>query len=226
MTRILCSIFLLITLSFIGYSQDVSTVKKNRLKKLYIAPSAGVEILSIKNYVSADKGFSVVYKGVPSIKAGLDAEYRTSEKLIVHTGLFYSSKNFNRTETNTEGNAEYFYDQKFKNRYIETLIGGAFNFVTSRLDVAFYTDLNFSFLLSATETRLTETGNKFINNNKPTYHKVLSILEPGFNFNYNINYRLSFGLKTGYRFYLNSISIDKKFSNNGVLIQSGLFYKF
>ncbi len=226
MVRIIFVSFVVCLFSLPILSQQINNAKKQKLSKLYIAPSAGVEVLSIKKYENESKGYTVVYKGVPSVRLGFDASYKQTEKLIVHTGLFYSAKNFNRTETSNEGYSSYFYDQKFKNRYIETLIGGAFNFVSGRLDLGAYANFNFSYLLSATETRLTETGNKFINNNKPNFNKMLGVFEPGLNFNYNINYRLSVGLKTGYRLYLNSIAIDKRFTNNGALFQSGFFYKF
>jgi hypothetical protein len=219
----LITLLSIVTLSV--WSQE-TRVKKNPLKNFYVAPSAGVEILSLKNYADENNGFSVVYKGVPSLRAGLDVDYKVNDNFKVQSGIFYSAKNYDRTETNKEGTTAYLYDQQFKNRYVETLIGGAFNFVKGRFDVGIYSNLNVSFLISANETRLTETGNKFINDNKPGFNKMLGNFEPGITFNYNINYRLSFGLKTGARLYLNSISIDKKFTNNGVLVQSGLFYKF
>lgn len=225
MFRLSFSIMMFSLFTFATNSQE-STIKKNPLRNFYVAPSAGFENLSLRNYTDENNGFSVVYKGVPSLRAGLDVDYKINDKFKVQTGLFYSAKNYNRTETNKEGTAAYLYDQRFKNRYVETLIGGAFNFVKSRLDVGFYSNFNLAFLISANETRLTETGNKFINDNKPGFNKMLLNFEAGITFNYNINYRLSFGLKTGYRQYFNSISIDKKFTNNGVLVQSGLFYKF
>lgn len=226
MLRTIASFLILTILSFSVFAQEATKVKKNKLKNLYVAPSAGIEFMSIKKYDSENNGFYVVYKGVPSVRLGADVDYKQSEKLTVHTGLFFSAKNFNRTETNKEGNSAYFYDQKFKNHYVETLIGAAYNFVSGRVDLGAYGNLNFGYLLTSTETRLTETGNKFINNTKPGFNKLLGNFEPGFKLNYNINYRLSFGIKTGYRLYFNSISIDKKFNNNGVLVQTGLFYKF
>jgi hypothetical protein len=225
MLRIAFSVFLFLMISLSAYSQETH-IKKNPLKNFYVAPSVGVEVMSLKNYTDENNGFSVVYKGVPSLRAGLDVDYKINENFKVQSGIFYSAKNYNRTETNKEGTSEYLYDQKFKNRYIETLMGGAFNFVKGRFDVGIYSNFNIALLVSANETRLTETGNKFINDNKPAFKRILTNLEPGITFNYNINYRLSFGLKTGYRLYLNSIAIDKKFTNNGVLVQSGLFYKF
>jgi hypothetical protein len=208
------------------YAQGSGRVKKNWFDNVAIAPSGGAEILSIQKYNSTTNGYSVVYKGVPSLRYGFDVNMKKNEKLVIHTGLHYAAKNFTRKETSPDATNGYYYDSKYRNRYLESYLGGTFNFMHGRFDAGLYSNLNLSMLMSSRETRLTETGNRFIYDHKPYNSKMLGSFEPGLNFNYNFNYRLSFGVKSGYRLYFNSISLKKEYKQNSVLIQSGLFYRF
>ncbi|HYG49720.1 MAG TPA: outer membrane beta-barrel protein [Flavobacteriales bacterium] len=222
MNKVFFSAIALILSSLSLFSQE--TIKKKKAQNIYFAPSIGTEIMNIKKYTSSTNGYTVMYKGLPSLRYGLDMNIKKSEKLVIQTGLYYSAKNLTRNETNPE-NSNY-YNSRFRNRYLESLIGGTYNFTTGRLDAGLYGNFNFSFLTSASESRLTETGNSYTYNLKPYYSKMLGSFEPGLNFNYNINYRLSFGLKSGYRLYFNSLPIKKEYSQNSLLVQSGVFFKF
>lgn len=222
MFKVLFSAIALTLISLTLFSQQ--TVKKKKARNLYFAPSVGVEAMNIKKYTNSNNGYSVVYKGLPSVRYGLDVNIKKTEKIIIHTGLFYSSKNMTRNENNPE-QASYA-NSRFRNRYLESLIGGTYNFSTGRFDAGLYGNLNLSFLSSASETRITGAGNNDVYNHKPYYTKMLGSFEPGLNFNYNINYRVSIGFKSGYRLYFNSIPIKKEYSHNSVLVQSGLFFKF
>lgn len=201
-------------------------VKKERLKNFYIAPSVGFEMMSIKNYEEEVNKYTISYQGSPSLRMGFDIAYKHNANLVINTGIFYSNKNFDRTEVCEECATDYYYKSSYKNRYFETLLGGTYNFVVGRLDVGFYTNLNFSFLHIAKEIRETETGNSFTFNTKANQRKVLTVVEPGLNFNFNLTYRLSLGLKAGYRLYTGSLTNAGTYKNSGVLIQPGLFYMF
>jgi hypothetical protein len=222
MYKVLFAAFALMLTSFTLFSQE--TVKKKKASHLYFAPSVGTEVMNIRKYDHSANGYSIVYKGLPSIRYGLDVNIKKSEKLIIHTGLFYSSKNLTRKETNPE--EQNFKNSHYRNRYLESLIGGTYNFATGRFDAGLYGTLNVSFLTSATESQLTQTGNNYMFNHKFDYSKILGSFEPGLNFNYNINYRISLGLKSGYRLYFNSIPANKAYTHHSVLLQSGIFFKF
>lgn len=208
------------------FAQNADHVKKERMKNIVVAPSLGVEFFKFSNYETSKKDYTIIYEGVPSMKYGFDVVYKHSDKVEVNTGLYYTAKKFNRTEACNTCDNEYFYKSKFRSKYLETLIGATYNFVSGRFDAGVYTNLNFGMLISSTETRTTESGNEFLFNNKPFSNKFLTIGEPGLSFNYNLTYRLSLGLRTGYRFYFNSFDVKKTYRNNSITVQPGLFYKF
>lgn len=203
-----------------------NTVKKERLRDFYIAPSVGYELFSVKNYTENTNGFFLEYKQMPSLRLGFDVLYKYNDKLALNTGLFFATKNFERTEYCSECNTVYFYKSKLKNKFLETHIGLTYNFVTGRVDLGAYINANIAYMLKAEEIRDTQTGNQFEFNMKPNSNSWLAIAEPGLAFNYNLTYRLSLNLKAGYRLYLNRIPAEKTFTHNAVLVQPGLMYKF
>jgi len=214
---------------FFASAQFVSgqgqAVKPERLKSFYFAPSVGFEFLSIKNYNSESNGYSINYKGKPSLRVGLDLAYKQNKNFMINAGVFYAAKNFDRTEIREELETNY-YKSKYKSGYYEILGGATYNFMVGRFDMGVYTNLNFAFLNKAKEIRETETGNSFTFNVKGSQHKILTIVEPGLNFNYNMTYRLSFNLRTGYRIYTHSMNEAGLYKNGGFLVQPGLFYMF
>jgi hypothetical protein len=209
------------------YGQDVQqAVKPERLKNFYVGPSIGIEFMNIKKYDAGHNGYSVAYKGVPSVRLGVDLTYKQTKNLVINAGLFYSNKNFERTEICEECATDYYYKSRYINRYYEILGGATYNFIVGRLDMGVYTNLNFSFLHVAKEIRETETGNSFTFNTKAAQNKILTVIEPGFNVNYNMTYRLSLNIRAGYRLYTNSLNNAKTYTNSGILLQPGLFYMF
>lgn len=222
--KYLYAIILFATAPFI-HAQETQAVKPERLKSFYIAPSFGLEIINIKNQTTDALGYPVTYKGKPSVRIGLDIAYKQSKSLLFNAGFFYAAKNFDRTQVHQELGTDY-YNSQFKTGYYEVLGGATYNFIVGRFDIGAYANLNFAFLNKAKEIRETESGNSFTFNVKGSQHKVLTILEPGLNFNYNMTYRLSFNLRTGYRIYTHSMNEAGLYKNSGILIQPGLFYMF
>jgi len=209
------------------YAQEVQqAAKPERLNNFYIGPAIGIEFMNIKNYDTERNGYSVLYKGLPSVRLGFDLTYKQTKNLVINAGLFYANKNFERTEVCEECATDYYYKSHYINRYYEILGGATYNFIVGRMDMGVYTNLNFSFLHVAKEIRETETGNSFTFNTKGAQNQILTVIEPGININYNMTYRLSLNIRAGYRIYTNSLSHAKTYTNGGVLLQPGLFYMF
>lgn len=220
--------YALVLLAWIGpvSAQDASPAKAERLSHFYVAPSVGFEFIHIKDYTSElANNYSVSYKGTTSLRMGLDVTYKQTKNFLINAGVFISQKNFKRTEIRRELEITH-YESQFKSTYYEVLGGATYNFMIGRLDLGVYTNLNFAFLNKAKEIRETENGNSFTFNVKDAQNQVLTVIEPGININYNITYRLSFNLRTGYRAYTHSFSSAKIYSNSGLLVQPGLFYMF
>lgn len=207
-------------------AQEVQHEKKKRLEGFYVAPTFGLEFFSFKKYTDYNNGYSITYKGLPSMRMGFDLFFKHSDQLLFNGGLFFSPKSFTRTEVCEECATDYYYQSKFRYNFVEAAGGITYNFLTGRFDLGVYTNANLAILISAKETRDTEAGNNFVFNLKPTSNTSILTLEPGLNLNYNLTYRLSLGLKAGYRLYTRSFDRAETFKNNAFLVQPGLLYMF
>lgn len=218
-------VFVLLAQQAMGQEQ-VSAAKAERVSHFYAGPSVGFEFMNINNYTSElGNNYSVVYKGLPSLRMGIDLTYKQTKQFLINAGAFVSQKNFTRTETRS-GNEVSYYESQFKSRYYEIQGGATYNFLIGRLDLGAYANVNFAFLNKAKEQRDTETGNSFEFDIKGAQNKILTIIEPGLNINYNMTYRLSLNIKAGYRLYTQSMNMVDTYRNSGILLQPGLFYMF
>lgn len=218
---------LLGTLSFnSGTAQDIQPIKKERMKNFIAAPFASFEFFNVKNNSFTENGYDVDYNPMLSYSTGLELILMKNEKLQFTGSLAYSKKNIERVEVCKECQTDYFYKSEINFSYIEGHVGATYLFMNSRFDIGAYTDFNVSYLLKSTETRTTEKGNVFEFNNKEYSNGMILGFEPGLYFNYNLTYRLSLGLKTGYRVYFNGLLTENNFKNNAISAQPGLYYKF
>ncbi len=201
-------------------------VKRERLRDFFLAPSYGTEFFRLTGYDKGKNGYDISYSSNYSQRFGFDLIFQHTKNLGFSGGFYYSFKNFERTETCKECTIGYFYNSKFKTRFLDFTGGATYTFVNGRVDFGTYVNANFSVLLKSIEDRLTETGNEFHFDNTKNSNFMIFGIEPGLYFNYNLSYRFSFGLKTGYRVYLNKIINIENFKNSAFSIQPGLYYKF
>lgn len=173
---------------------------------------------------SASQGFE--YQSTFSHSQGLDMVLTFSNKFKISTGLFVSTKKFERTDYCYTCDVDYTPVSNFVNRYLSIPVNAWFYFIDKRLDIYAIAGFTNSFSSSVREFRTAYSGKIDEFNSKDDFKKYLLNANIGFGFNYNLTYRLSLGLNSIYQFYTGYFGESPELKLSGMNIQTGLYYKF
>ncbi len=173
---------------------------------------------------SNSQGFG--YESSYSHSEGLDIVLALSDKFKISTGIFISTKKFERTDYCYTCDVDYTPVSQFVNRYYSVPVNAWYYFTEKRLDVYAIAGFTNSFSAFVNEYRTAYSGNIDEFNSKDDFRKYVVSVNAGIGLNYNLTYRLSFGLNSIYQFYPGYFGLTPELKLSGLNIQTGLYYKF
>jgi hypothetical protein len=213
-------IFLLILIPGISLAQN----KKITNVTTGLIFSSDIYFPNDVSLTSTSQGYG--YKSMFSHSQGLDIVLSFSDKFKISTGLFVSTKKFERTDYCYVCDVAYTPVSNFISRYFTIPVNAWYYFTNKRLDIYGIAGFSNSFNSVVKEFRTAYSGKIDEFNSKDDFRKYLVNINAGLGLNYNLTYRLSLGLNSIYQFYPGKFGLTPELKLSGINIQTGLYYKF